>query len=336
MDLAMLLRSATELLPADVLHYLQATAGPDSDADEKAWQSVALVPRVLQGVDPVDTRTSLAGRSWATPIHVSATAAHGLYHPEAEVATARAARKAGALFCYSSSATLEVTAFAAAAGGPFWAQVYVMTDRGRTRDYLARCVAGGAEALVLTVDNPGRIGDPPFRTVTSGFDVRPGNYPGWDWPTMSAHITAALTPASIGELATESGLPVWVKGVLDPRDAAAAVDAGATGIIVSNHGRRQLAGVVTVAVVLPGIVDAVGGEVPVLVDGGIRSGTDVLRALTLGATGVGIGRPALWALAVGGPTGVTTLLDDLTADLRRGMAGLGAGTIDGIRDHRSP
>jgi 4-hydroxymandelate oxidase len=332
MDLPALLRTATDRLDPGTVHYLQSTAGPDPDADAVAWQAIPLVPRMLRGLTAIDCSVRLGGREFATPVHVSATAGHGLYHPDGEVGTARATAAAGALYCYSSSATVEVTAFAAAAGVPFWAQVYLMTDRSRTTDFVDRCVAAGASALVLTVDNPGPLGDPPFRSVQSSLPVRPGNYPGWDWATMSSNFSPTLAPDLIGELAAASGLPVWVKGVLDPRDAVVAIDAGAAGIVVSNHGRRQLSGVVPTAVALPGVVDAVAGRVPVLVDGGIRSGTDVVRALTLGAAGVGVGRPVMWALAVDGPAGVTALLRELTAELRRGMAGMGAGSVAQLRD----
>lgn len=304
--------------------YHSATAGPDPDADHRAWQQIELVPRVLQGLTSVSTATTVGGIEVSTPVVVAASAAHGLCHPDAERASAAGAARAGALFCYSSSATLEVGDFGSTATGPWWTQVYVMTDRGRTWDFVDRAAAAGTSALVLTVDNPGPLGDAPFRGgVQAALEMKPGNYPDWTWATMSASLEPNLTPDLIGALATRSGLPVWVKGLVHPADVDPVIEAGAAGIIVSNHGRRQLSGVISTARALPSVVEAAAGRVPVHVDGGIRSGTDVLRALTLGASAVGVGRPVLWALATGGPEAVTDLLADYTAELHRGLAGMG-------------
>ena len=303
------------------------------DLDERAWSSVLLVPRVLTGLTGVDASTSLGGARLRTPVLVAATAAHRLAHPDGELATARAAAAEGALMVYSSSAAVEVTEFGAAATGSWWAQVYVMRDRGVTNDYLDRCVAAGAGALVLTVDYPGALGKPSFRSATSGqLDATPGNYPQWTWPEMTASIEPNLTPDVIGELAARTGLPVHVKGVLHPQDASTAIAAGATGIVVSNHGRRQVDGVLPTVYALPAIVDAVAGDAIVTVDGGVRTGADVLRALALGAAGVGVGRPVLWGLAAAGTEGVREVIGTLTTELRRAMASVGAGTVATI-DH---
>jgi 4-hydroxymandelate oxidase len=212
-----------------------------------------------------------------------------------------------------------------------------MRDRAVTHDYIDRCVAAGARALVVTADYPGTIASPAFRT-TSRLDAAPGNYPQWSWPEMTASIDPSLTPDVIGELAGRSGLPVHVKGVLNPRDAAIAVAAGAAGIVVSNHGRRQLDGVLPTAHALRSVVEAVAGEAVVTVDGGIRTGADVLRALALGAAGVGVGRPVLWGLAAAGEKGVRQVIGGLTAELRQAMASVGAGTIAdlGIEHVRQP
>lgn len=147
---------------------------------------------------------------------------------------------------------------------------------------------------------------------------------------MSALIEPDLRPEHIAEVAAASGLPVHVKGVLHPDDAVAAAEAGAAGIVVSNHGRRQVAGVVPTAVTLPEVVAALAGRIPVMVDGGISSGVDVLRAMALGAAGVGVGRPVLWALATAGSAGVTDMLNTLTAELRQAMAAVGAGSLAAV------
>ncbi len=312
--------------------YYQGTAG-SPDLDAQAWSSVLLVPRVLTGLTSVDTSTNLGGARLNTPVLIAATAAHRLAHPEGELATARAAAAEGALMVYSSSAAIEVTEFGAGATGPWWAQVYVMRDRGVTNDYLDRCVAAGAGGLVLTVDYPGAIAKPTFRLATQGgLDATPGNYPQWTWPEMTAAIQPGLTPDVIGELAERTGLPVHVKGILHPQDAGTAVAAGATGIVVSNHGRRQVDGVLPTASALPQVVDAVAGDAIVTVDGGIRNGVDVLRALALGASGVGIGRPVLWGLAAAGAEGVREVIGTLTAELRQAMASVGAATVADL-DH---
>ena len=317
--------------------YYQGTVGaPELDA--QAWSSVFVVPRVMCGLTGVDTSLTLGGAHLATPVLVAASAAHRLAHPDGELATAAAAAAEGALMVYSSSAAVEVTEFGAGATGPWWAQVYVMRDRGVTYDYLDRCVAAGARALVVTVDYPGTMASPGFRTLTLGrLDAAPGNYPGWSWPEMSAAIDAALTPDVIGELAARSGLPVHVKGVLHPTDATLAVGAGAAGIVVSNHGRRQVDGVLPTAYALKAVVEAIAGAAMVTVDGGIRSGVDVLRALALGAQAVGVGRPVLWGLAAAGPEGVRGVIGTLTAELRQAMASVGAAAVSDLdHDHVRP
>ena len=228
--------------------YYQGVAGGPVERDAQAWASMFVVPRVLRGIDGLEVSTTIGGIEVATPVLVAPTAGHRMAHPDGELATAAAAAAEGALLVYSSSAAVPVTEFGAGATGPWWAQVYVMRDRGVTDDYVDRCVAAGARALVVTVDYPGAMASPAFRTSTSGrVDGTPGNYPQWSWPEMSAAIDPSLTPDIIGELARRSGLPVHVKGILHPDDAAAAVAAGAAGIVVSNHGRRQVDGVLPTA-----------------------------------------------------------------------------------------
>jgi 4-hydroxymandelate oxidase len=312
-------------------------APPDPAArDIAAWNRITLTPRVLTGAGDPDAATWIPGaghRGGArlrTPVMVAPTAGHGMAHADAELATGGAAAQAGALMVYSNSATVDVTTFGAAMRGPWWAQVYVHRDRVRSNDYLTRAVTAGAGAIVLTADLRGNAADAPFRRTVQPA-TRLGNYPDLPWSTISSRYESSLTPESIGEITSRTSLPVYVKGILHPDDADRAIEAGAAGIIVSNHGRRQLTGVIPSADALGPIVDAAAGRVPVLVDGGIRSGTDVVRALTLGADLVGIGRPVLWALAAGGREAVRVLLDDLTAETAQTMAAMGAGNIQDLR-----
>jgi 4-hydroxymandelate oxidase len=331
MDFTALTTAAQERLDPLAWDYYAGVAGGDPDTDADAWKRLWLVPRVLRGLRSVDASLVLGGAAVRTPIMIAATAAHGLAHPDGELATAKGAAAAGALMVYSSSAAVEVTDFGAGAACPWWAQVYLMKDRARSDDYIARCAAAGAQALVLTVDNTGSLSDAPFRLAgRNGMTAIPGNFPGLTWDQMSALIEPDLRPEHIAEVAAASGLPVHVKGVLHPDDAVAAAEAGAAGIVVSNHGRRQVAGVVPTAVTLPEVVAALAGRIPVMVDGGISSGVDVLRAMALGAAGVGVGGPVLWALATAGSAGVTDMLNTLTAELRQAMAAVGAGSLAAV------
>ncbi len=332
MDLEALRSAARAHLDDAGWQYYQGVADgrPDTDLDADAWAAIHLVPRVLQGLTAVDTSVALGGSVLSTPVMVAATAAHELADRDGETATAAGAASAGALMVYSASASVEVTAFGAIATSPWWAQVYLMSDRRLTDDYLARAVAAGAGAVVLTVDNAGTLADAPFRTSATTLTSVPANYPGMTWAEMSASIEPGLVPADIGRMAQSTGLPVHVKGVLHPADAVLAVEAGAAGVVVSNHGRRQVAGVVPTALVLAEIVAAVDGRVPVMVDGGIRSGIDVVRAVALGAAAVGVGRPVLWGLAAGGSSGVASVLTSLTAELRQAMASLGAPVLGAL------
>lgn len=330
MDFTAIRAAARERLAPASWDYYQGVADdrPDTDLDHDAWERILLVPRVLHGLASVDTTVRLGADTMTSPIMVSATASHGLAHPDGEVATATGAAAVGALMTYSSSAGVEVTQFGSAVTGPWWAQVYIMDDRRLTEDYLRRIVQARPSAVVLTVDHMGAPAEAPFRRPTEPLPAYPANFPGMTWREMSLSIEPGLVPDDIRWIAESTGLPVYVKGVLHPDDAVLAIDAGAAGIVVSNHGRRQVAGVVPTAVMLPEVIAAVAGQVPVLVDGGIRSGVDVLRAIAIGAAAVGVGRPVLWGLATGGPAGVTDVLGGLTGELRQAMAAVGAASLD--------
>ena len=340
MDLVELEEQARQLLPQGVYDYFAGAAGDELTLADNvaAWDRVRLRPRVLRDVSNVDTTTTALGAPVASPIHVAPTAFHRMAHVEGEEATARGAATAGNLFVLSTRSTASVEDVAAASGdGPRWYQVYVLRDRSRTEDQVKRAVAAGFRALVLTGDTPylGRR----LRDVRNAFEI-PANVGTAIAEASGTGIidqAADVTFDDIGWLLELSGLPVLVKGVLRGDDAQACIDAGAAGVIVSNHGGRQLDGAIASADALAEVVDAVGDAGEVYVDGGVRRGIDVVRALALGAQGVMVGRPVLWALATDGADGVRRVLRALTHDLVLSMALCGAATIAEIsRDLVAP
>jgi len=334
-NIAELERRARRLLAPEVYDYYAGGSGSERTlrAAERAWQQHWLMPRVLRDVAEVDTCVRLPGVPETvarTPVAVAPTGFHGLASQEGELATARGAAAAGALMVVSSRSSRrleDIGKVTADGGGAWWFQVYVMRDRDLTARMVGRAVAAGARALVLTADTPvvGRkrrdrgedlITEAEF-TVNTGPLADPGQ----------AGQAADLTFADIGWLAGLCGLPVLVKGVLRADDARACAAAGAAGVIVSNHGGRQLDRAAPAALALPAVAAELGPGVPVFADGGLRTGEDVLAALGLGARAVFLGRPVLWALACGGADGVRDLLSGLTSDLAHVMTLAGAPTV---------
>jgi 4-hydroxymandelate oxidase len=335
-DAAELHRRARKLLPRNVYDYYAGGAGRERTlrANEKAWRQVWLAPRVLRAVSAVDTATRLLGTEFATPLCVAPTGFHGLAHPDGELATAAGAARAGALFVLSSRSSRrieEVGDVVAAAGGHWWFQVYVMRDRDLTADLVRRAAAAGASALVLTADTPvvGRKRRDSADGVVSDEDFFINLGPLADFD--AANQAADLTFADIGWVSEAAGgrLPVVVKGVLRGDDASACRMHGASAVLVSNHGGRQLDGALPTAVALPQVVAGLrpGRECEVYADGGIRTAEDALAALALGARAVFLGRPVLWALACGGEDGVRSLLAALTDDLAHAMTLAGAASV---------
>lgn len=321
------LRAAREAaygrLPTEVGEYL--ALGDSDDAAEQAWSRWALRPRVLRDVDSVSIATTLLGRPSLTPLLVAPTGYHRMLHPEAEVATARGARAAGATFVVSTRATARFEDIADT-GVDWWLQVYVLRDRGLTRQLVHRAAACGARALVLTGDTPYLGGQAAFAGPLATRSAHLANL-GVDLSTLAPDATVqdpSTTFDDIGRLRETGGLPVLVKGVLRGDDARRCLDAGASGIIVSNHGGRQLHQAVATAAALPEVVAAVGSDGEVLVDGGIRDGTSAATALALGARGVLVGRPVQWGLAADGAAGVQAVLGALGSDLARTCGLLGA------------
>jgi 4-hydroxymandelate oxidase len=311
--------------------YLAGGAGEERAvaANRDAWTSLSLRPSYLRDVRGTSAATTLLGRGTAAPIVVAPTAMHRLFHADGERATALGAAEAGLTYAVSMCATTALEELAAVApGAPRWMQLYMQADRAITKECCERAAEAGYEALVLTVDSPVTARN--LRNERNGFNV-----PAWCtlpniaprrehdldiWAIVGAY-DAAVTPDDIGLVSSwAGGLPVVVKGLVRGDDARRAVDAGAAAVAVSNHGGRQLDTCIATARALPEVVDAVAGDAEVYVDGGIRSGVDVVKALALGARAVMVGRPVLWGLATDGAAGVQAVLAELAADTVRTLA----------------
>ena len=314
-------------------------------ANRSAWDALPLWPRVLRPLAGGHTRVSLLGRTLAHPILLAPIAFQRMAHPDGELATAYAAAALGAGLVLSTQASLPLEPIAQAVlsdpgRGPLWFQLYLQHDRGFTQALVQRAESAGYEALVLTVDAPSSgVRD---RERRAGFRLPPGvgavNLAGLQAPStfrprpgQSALFDDLLHHAptwdDIAWLQSITRLPVLLKGVLHPADARQAVAAGAAGLIVSNHGGRTLDTAPATASALPRVVQAVGGALPVMVDGGIRRGTDVLKAMALGASAVLVGRPAIWGLANAGAAGVAHVLRLLRDELEIAMALTGCATL---------
>lgn len=322
-----------------VAAYVESAAGTGLThrRNVAAFERYALVPAVGVDVSSIDLSTTVPGMDLAHPVVLAPTALHEMYHPGGEAATARAAAATDSLLVLSSDASQTVESSATHLPHGWWAQLGLWNDRQRVRDYAARVEAAGATALVLTLDSP--VGGLRYHQRRFMEDLPPGvvraNFTGpADDPDRFRRMQPGVADPSvtwrvIEEFAASTDLPVLGKGIMRGRDAAQAVDAGLAGVIVSNHGGRSLDASVATLEVLPEVVAAVSGRVPVLVDGGVRRGTDVLTALALGARAVLIGRPYVWGLAVDGEAGVRMVVETLVEELRVAMAMCG---VTSVRD----
>ncbi len=323
--------AAREALPPMVYDFVAGGAGDEETvrANRAAFRRWRLRPRVLTGPGEVSLATSVLGQPVSMPILVAPTGLHGQVHADGELATARAAKAAGTIFTLStaSNATIEDVAPDA---GPWWFQLYVFTDRGITRDLVERAEAAGASALMVTVDVP-KLGRREA-DERNRYSLAPGLamanletaihrlVPAADGGSgMASYVAslwhAGLSWADLDWLASITALPIMPKGILHPADAVLAAEHGARAVLVSNHGGRQLDSAIAALDALPAVVEAVSDRIEVLVDGGIRRGTDVIKALALGARATLIGRPVLWGLAVNGEAGARHVLDLLRAEL---------------------
>jgi 4-hydroxymandelate oxidase len=319
-------RQAEAILDPGVFGYFAGGACDELTLDENiaAFARLRLLPRVLVDVSTVDTSTSVLGLPLAMPVVVAPVAFQRLVSPDGEPGMARAAAAAGSIFTLSTIATARPSEVMA---GNRWMQVYVFRDRGVTQAIVDEAVENGFQALVVTVDAP-RAGRRE-RDRYSGFALPADlGVPAIGERAMTVAelfdlIDRSLTWTDFAELVSESPLPVLVKGIHTAEDALLAVEHGAAGVVVSNHGGRQLDGVPATIEMLPAIADALGGRTTLLMDGGVRRGTDVLKAVALGADAVMAGRAMLWGLACGGQAGAETALRILRDEIELGMTLLG-------------
>lgn len=325
--------------------YLTGGANDEVTLDEnrRAWDRIAIQYRTMVDVSQRALATTVLGSPVAFPVLIAPTAMQKLAHPEGECATARAAEAARTVMIVSTTATISLEEVRAAASGTQWFQLYVYKDRGLTKEVLQRVKAAEYQAVVLTVDAPliGRrerdirsaFSLPPHLQVANVVQAGAGSVPNATAQEsgLTLHFRGlhdpSVTHRDIDWIRDTAGLPVVVKGVVRRDDAVRAIDFGASAVVVSNHGGRQLDTAVATARVLPGIVDAIAGRGEVYVDGGIRRGTDVLKALAMGAQAVLLGRPVLWGLAVGGEQGVHDVLHLLYNEVDLAMALAGCRTI---------
>lgn len=325
--------------------------------NESAFEHLRFIPRPLGGALKRDLSVDLFGTKLSMPLLVGPTGFAGLFWPEGEIAAARAAHNAGIGYVMSHASTVTIENLSNATTGPKWFQNFIYKDRGLTRSFADRAFSSGYGAMVVTIDN--QIPGFRERDVKSGFVVPPRlslknivdvvTHPGWvlrmlKKPNITFANYASAKEANVMALSAymESNLnpevswedfdvvraywsrPLLVKGIMHPLDAAEAVARGADGIIVSNHGGRQLDGSISTIEALPAVVDAVSGRIPILLDGGVRRGADVMRAVALGATACLIGRPHLWGLAAGGEYGVRQVLEIYRSEIDRvlGLCGV--------------
>ncbi len=293
--------------------------------NQEAWRNIRLRPRVLVDVSAVDTRVKLLGQELPFPILLAPTGAQGLIRPNGDLEAAAGAAAAQATYVISSSASVRVEEIARHSGGPVWFQLYVQKDRAFTRDLVQRAEESGCRVLCVTVDSACHGTRDREHRLKSQLPARElPNFCGPDY------LDPSLTWKDIDWLLSFARTPIVLKGILDAEDAEASVKAGVAGIIVSNHGGRNLDTAPSTADALPFIVDRIGGRMPIIVDGGIRRGTDILKAIALGAAAVQIGRPYLYGLGVAGADGVSQVVRLLKKELELAMMLCGRASVDSI------
>ncbi len=347
MSLLDLERLALERLPPLARDYYASGADDELTLRDNraAFDRLPLHYRVLVDVAARDLSTTVLGQPVAMPVLVAPTAFHRLAHPLGELATARAAAAAGTVMILSTLSNTAVEEVVAASSGPVWFQLYVYRDRGVTEALVRRVEAAGCRALVLTVDAPvlgrrerdarNRFQLPPGLSIENMLPAGLGDLPpGAQDSGLAAYFASMIDPSlswrDLDWLRGITRLPVLIKGLVRPDDARRAAAAGVAGVVVSNHGGRQLDTAPATIDVVARIADAVGDRLEVLMDGGVRRGTDVVKALALGARAVLLGRPILWGLALDGEAGVAQVLATLREELDRAMALCGCPTVAAI------
>ncbi|MGB1876943.1 MAG: alpha-hydroxy acid oxidase [Rhodospirillaceae bacterium] len=360
---------AKRRLPAPIFHYLDGGADDEVTLrrNTDAFEDIEFVPNLLRDMSSIDTKTKALGLELDWPVFLSPTGMSKLFHHTGERAAARAAHKAGTLYSLSTMATTTIEDIAAETPGPKMFQIYVYKDRGLTKEFIERCKAANYDAICVTIDVP--VPGNRERDLVTGMTIPPtfslssllsfATHPIWslnalrnpsfDLVNMSQHdslsikdkqvspvqylssqIDSGMTWKDAEWMAQEWGGRFLIKGVHSAHDAKKAAEIGAHGVMVSNHGGRQLDGVQACIDALPSIVNAVGGEIDVILDGGIRRGTHVIKALALGATACSIGRSYVYGLGAGGQTGVEKALHILRSEIERGMALLGVTKVSEI------
>ncbi len=334
---------AREVLSTSVLDYYDGGANDEITLRENraAFDRIPLHYRVLRGTDRPDTSVTVLGHSLRMPIIVAPVALLGMAHPDGDAAAARATSAAGSIFVLSTFSTTPVERVVDAASGPVWFQLYVYKDRPASEALIHRVEAAGCSAIELTVDAallghrerdvrnsfalPDGLWAPNLTAAASR--ERSEKQEGSELAALASMIDPALTWDDVVWPQSITTLPILIKGVVRADDALLAVDAGAAGIVVSNHGGRQLDTAPATIDVLASVTQAVGDRVEVLIDGGIRRGTDVVKALALGARAVQVGRPVVWGLATGGEQGVADVLGLLHQELDLAMALCGCPSV---------
>ncbi|HJT44999.1 MAG TPA: alpha-hydroxy acid oxidase [Chthoniobacterales bacterium] len=328
-------RAAHRTLPKEILDYYEGGALDEITLRENSagWERLKLYYRVLAGVGPRKVATSVLGQPVSMPVGIAPTAFHRLACSEGEIAAAKAARSAGTVFILSSLSTTAMESVFPEAASPRWFQLYIYKDKEITRALVQRAEAAGAEAIVLTVDAPGlgtrerdarnKFTLPPNLAVENLAPLGKGTMPNVQGSGLAAYVQSNfksdLSFDDLGWLSGCTSLPIVVKGVSRADDARKIADHGAKAVVVSNHGGRQLDTAPATCEVLPYVVDAVGHRCEVYVDGGIRRGSDVLKAIALGARAVMIGRPILWGLCVDGERGAAQVLEIFRRELDEAM-----------------
>ncbi len=317
--------------------YIAGGAGDEIGLAENvaAFERRRLIPRVLRGIAEVDLRTTMLGREVTMPLGLAPTGFNRLADPEGEVAVGRAAASTGVISCLSTLSSRTIEDVGAASDRP-WFQLYVLKDRGITRSHIERAESAGFTALMITVDLPvvGRRD----REIHHGLELPPEMFANFKVPATSGELSEvvvgeiqqSLSWKDIEELSALSSLPVVLKGILSPEDARIAAELEIAGVVVSNHGGRQIDRAIAPIDALSPIVDAAAGRYEVFLDGGVRRGIDVVIALALGARAVFIGRPYLYALAAAGGSGVERCLELFRSEMLTALHLLGAGSIDEI------
>lgn len=357
-------KRAKRRIPLGVFSYLDSFAedGVCGSRNRSAFSNYQLLPRMLVDVEKVDTATAVLGEQIDFPIICAPTALSRLFHHEGEIAAARAAHDAGTIYSLSTLSSVSIEEVGAIPG-PKWFQLYMYRDKGLVKEFIQRAKASGYQALCLTVD--ASIGGNREQDLRNGFRVPPrptlntileaALHPKWCWDyvtkpkattanvsgdlaagkaadtTVMEYITAQLTPAitwkDVEWLREQFDGPILIKGVLDPEDAMNAVKVGAQGVVLSNHGGRQLDHAIATIDILPEMVDRVEGQLEIIIDSGIRRGTDVIKAMALGATACMVGRPYLYGLGAAGQAGVEKALEILRTEIVRDLQLLGCRSI---------